>query len=288
VTDETGGSGFARVGIVGLGLMGGSLARSLKQLGTPPWVRGLSLEEEDRQAALTGGAVDECPETIPGFLAELDLVVYCTPLKATLSLMESHRGSLPAEALVTDVVSLKAPILRKAEGLGLKRSFVGSHPMAGGEGTGFRASRSGLFDGAKVWLVPGGADPEAVDRIEGFWASLGAEAVRVEAAVHDQTMAWVSHLPQITANALAKTLAGVGIPSAELGPGGRDMTRLAGSGPEMWIDLLTHAPPALLTGLEAMEEALEELRRMVREERFGEIAETMRRTREWREGRSWS
>ena len=148
------------------------------------------------------GIIDEAMSEPLGFFEGLDLAVYCTPLNATLHLLEAHRDLLDPETLITDVVSLKAPILEKANALDLNASFVGSHAMAGGEGRGFQASRESLFVDATVWIVAGGASQESVVRVEEFWASLGAQGTRVAADEHDDMMAWVSHLPQVTANAL--------------------------------------------------------------------------------------
>ena len=160
--------------------------------------------------------------------------------------------------------------------------------MAGGEGSGFSASRDDLFADSRVWMVADGTPTESVRRIQAFWAAIGAHGTLVEAAEHDAMMVWVSHLPQITANALALALGNAGVERSELGPGGKDMTRLAGSGPEMWKDLLEHAPSTLPEALETVEKALGEIRTLIQEDRGSEVANLMRRTREWFEGTEWN
>jgi len=282
----TRGEQSGRTGIVGLGLVGGSLARSLKALPSPPHIRALSLEPVDLEAGLAARVIDEAMIEPDGFFEGLDLLVYCTPLNATLHLLEAHRDLLDPETLITDVVSLKAPIMERVKRLDLHASFVGSHPMAGGEGRGFRASREGLFIDARVWIVPGGAPEVSVVRVEEFWASLGARGVRVAAEEHDERMVWVSHLPQLTANALALVLCERGIGRKELGPGGQAMTRLAGSAPEMWRDLLEHAPGVLPEAMAAVEHALSDLRNSSGTGDWEMAAELMRRTRSWFEGES--
>jgi len=272
---------FQCVGIVGLGLMGGSLARSLKALGAPPIIRALSRDPLDLKGGLDAGVVDEAPGEPRDFFRDLELAVYCTPLEATLRLLERHRAFLEPETIITDVVSLKGPLLKQAEALELGGVFVGSHPMAGGEGRGFSASRAGLFRDARVWIIPGSAPEERVGRIEELWRALGCRGKRTDAETHDALMAWVSHLPQVTANALAFALKKEGIPRNQLGPGGRDMTRLAGSSSEMWKDLLRHAPDALPEALEATERILSELRGSIGEGEARKIAEIMDQTRRW-------
>ena len=119
------GSWGTRIGIVGLGLMGGSLARSLRALPDPPFVRALSDNPEDLRKGLEAGAIQEAREEGEDFFRDLDLVVYCTPLGATLNLLSNHGKDLEPGTLVTDVVSLKAPVLEAARAAGLRSSFVG-------------------------------------------------------------------------------------------------------------------------------------------------------------------
>jgi prephenate dehydrogenase len=156
--------------------------------------------------------------------------------------------------------------------------------MAGSEGRGFDASRAGLYRGARVWTV---ADPEAegvVSRIARLWRSVGAEPEEVVAEVHDRLMALASHLPQLTANALASVLLEAGVASSELGPGGRDMTRLAASSTRMWRDLLNQAPPELPAGLRALSRALAGISEALDSGAVDEVAALMERTARWRHG----
>src|SRR5690606_37006989 len=101
------------------------------------------------------------------------LVVYATPLGATLGLLERHRDNWPPEALVSDVAGLKAPVAARVRELGLEHRWIGAHPMTGGEASGFAASRDGLFPGSVVWLVHAGAGADARGRIERAWKALG-------------------------------------------------------------------------------------------------------------------
>ena len=279
---------FRRVGIVGLGLLGGSVARDLRRLPERPLVRALSLDSRELEAARLQGVVDEVAEDAASFCAGLDLAVYCTPLNATLELLTAHRPHLREGVVVTDVASLKTPLRDRTEALGLAEAFVGSHPMAGGEGSGFHASRERLFEGARIWLVSEGARPEVATRIRTFWHMLGGQPSFIDAGEHDVLMARVSHLPQLTATALALVLESNGLGRHHLGPGGRDMTRLAGSGPIMWRDLLEHAPTALPEALEALENHLARLRAFLREGRADAVEDLMKQTRAWSRREPWS
>jgi prephenate dehydrogenase len=273
---------FNRIAIAGLGLMGGSLARALKRLPDPPHISATSRDPEEIRAGLDAGVIDEGPGSPERLLQEIDLLVYATPLKATLSLMATHRQFLPASAVVTDVVSLKVPVLTRAEELGLQGRFVGSHPMVGGTGTGFEHSSDMLYQGARIWLVAGskGGVP-LFERIRTFWLDLGGRPAEISMTHHDELMAWVSHLPQLTSNALTLALKRKGLTHGHLGSGGRDMTRLAGSGLEMWRDLLAAAPGSLPRALEAAEEALAEFRALLSSGDLDGITDRMRETRGW-------
>lgn len=275
---------FSRVGLVGFGLMGGSLARDLKGLRDAPEVLALSADPEEVELGRRAGLVDRLPETPEALCQRADLVVYATPLEATLRLLEEHQPHWGKETVVTDVVSLKAPLARAMDELGASRRYVGSHPMAGGEGSGFVSSRAGLFHGARVWLTSTGASKPVQEKVAGFWSALGAVPSWTRPPAHDRLMVWVSHLPQLLANALALALEEEGIPLDDLGTGGRDMTRLAGSAPGMWRDLFRHAPEDLTRALASLEGQLGRLRGLLEEENVGAVAEVMEETRAWWRG----
>jgi len=274
---------FSRVTLVGMGLMGGSLARSLKALANPPFVHGISTELQELEEALRVGALDEGSEPDGMLPSDQDLVVYATPLHTALTLMEEHRDQLlDTGAVVTDLVSLKAPVMERAGDLGLHTRFVGSHPMVGGTGSGFGSSRKGLYAGARVWVVPGEAEPLALSEVEALWEGLEARPARIQAVEHDRRMAWVSHLPQLAANALALAMEAEGFRPEDLGTGGMDMTRLASSSPGMWVDLLESAPPASWEALAALETQISQLRKRLEEGHPEEFRGVMERTRKWR------
>ena len=224
---------FGRVGIVGLGLMGGSLARALAARNVE--VLALDELESSVDAALSEGIVSGRLALESLDLAPLDLLVLATPVDAAVGLLRKVAPILRERTLVTDLGSTKRSVCREAVSLGIADRFIGSHPLAGDHRSGWDAARSDLFVGATVFVTPAGdAPPAHVERLEELWASLGALPVRMDAEEHDRRMAWISHLPQTLASALAATLAHGGISPDELGPGGRDMTRLAASSAEMW------------------------------------------------------
>jgi len=283
-TSEGEGSPSA-VAVVGLGLMGGSLCRALRTTASPPRILGSDTDLAQGSRALDAGAVDLFDPSAESIVGEADVVVYAAPLGTTLELVRAHAPIWKENALITDMVSLKASLVRSAEAGGFASRFVGAHPICGGEASGFTASRGDLFSGATIWLC---ASPEASQsvraRAEAFWRSVSGVPQWSEAAEHDRRMAWVSHLPQLVANALAGALDAAGYSPDELGPGGRDMTRLAGSNPEIWRDLLQASAPVTGTGLTSVSNALNILADLLARREVDRIAEFMARTRSWREG----
>lgn len=273
---------FQRIAVLGLGVMGGSIARALTGTAAAPEVRGWSHDTEERRAALYAGAVTAAPEDLKEVLRDADLVAIALPLKAACRLIaDIAAADLARDATIMDVSGLKAPVARTAAEAGVASRFVGAHPMAGSEASGFPASRADLFEGALVWIV---AEPEAsahTQKVEALWRSMGARPVQTSAETHDRLMSLVSHLPQLAANGLAAALDGEGIRAGDLGPGGRDMTRLAASNPEMWAGLFEGAHPDLVRALRTMAGTLQDVADELERGDVEAIATLMERTRSW-------
>lgn len=269
------------VAVLGLGVMGGSLVRALTEASPRVHRVGWSPSLGERNAALEAGAVDDAPAAWEEAVEEADVVVLALPLEACVGMVAELEGIAPDRATLTDVASLKVPIARAVAGSGLETRWVGAHPMTGSEGAGFGRSDGGLFRGARVWVVRGDAGPEHVERVRALWRSVGADPSDIEADAHDRLMGWASHLPQLVSNALAAELARHGVDAGELGPGGRDMTRLAGSSPEMWGDLLRHAPEGLPDGLRGVAGLLGEMASAVERGDVDALTSRMAETRAW-------
>lgn len=272
-----------RVVIVGMGVMGGSLARALSGLEDGPRVVGTARDPDDLSRALAAGAVHEVIHEADRAVEEGDLVVYATPLRATLALLERHRERWRDGAVITDTVSLKVPVLEAVQRLGVAHRFVGSHPMVGTEGRGFDGSRSGLYHEARVWLVPGGDDPAPLRRVEALWRQVGARPLSTDAEGHDRAMAWCSHLPQLLSNALAGALDVAGFGPGALGSGGTDMVRLASSPTDLWGEVLAASGGAAAEGIRSVGRGLETLAAMLEAGDIDGIVRFMERTRRWKE-----
>jgi prephenate dehydrogenase len=227
-----------RIGIVGLGLIGGSLARSLRRARPEVPLYGVDSDARARELALAAGAVDEAAPLESAELERCSLVVLAVPAAPLVELIEPVARRLPPGAVLTDVCGAKEEICRRAAGQDAA-VFVGGHPMAGTEFRGFEAASATLFAGAVVALCPpvggpAGADAEAaVQRVESLWRAAGAaRLLRVEPELHDRAVTYASHLPYLAAASVVDSLHSAGGATAlasELTAGGfRDTTRVAG------------------------------------------------------------
>ena len=278
------GFSFERVGIVGLGLIGGSLARALRRLDNAPRVVAFNRTREDADRALADGVVNAVADVVSEAVEGQDLVIYATPLDVAREMMRAHSGGW-GDATVTDVVGLKGPLLREAGELGFAAQFVGSHPMAGGTATGYGASTADLFSGETVFVCGGEAEGERIRAVESMWQALGARIRPIDAEAHDRLMVWASHLPQLISNVVARAMAEAGLTVSDLGPGGRDLTRLAESSPEMWTGLFDQASEENVRAIDVVQAGLAAVRKALSERSSEEVAELMRATRGWRRER---
>lgn len=227
-----------RIAVVGLGLIGGSLARDLSAAGHT--VVGYDRDARTLRAVRRAHVISEVlPADLDG-IESCDACVIALPVDATVALLRDRAAKLSRVPVVTDVGSTKASIVRAATAAGLARRFVGGHPLAGDHRSGWRAARRGLFAKQRVYLTPTSASSNsAIRAARRLWRSVGATVIESEAAAHDRLLAATSHLPQVTATALATLLADRGIPRSAMGRGGRDATRLAASSAAVWAPILT-------------------------------------------------
>jgi prephenate dehydrogenase len=224
-----------RVAIVGLGLVGGSLARALTAAGYH--VTGIDwplvVRTARRRGAITEGA------TRAEAAAAAALVVLAAPPATNLRLLRRLAKVARPGLVITDVSSVKGEIARAAARLRLT-GFVGGHPMAGTEKRGFSASTAALFRGAPWWIVPG-PDPRAARQVRAVVRATGARPITIDAATHDRAMAFLSHAPQVVAWALLEAARADPVARRHLrraGTGFRGMTRLARSPRPLWKDIL--------------------------------------------------
>ena len=249
-----------KLGIVGVGLIGGSAALAARRAGFATEVVGLGRTQENLDTALSRGIVDVASRD-PEVLRDCDLVLLATPVRTLALSARQVVSELRSDTVVTDGGSVKAEVVRDCEAI-LGSRFVGSHPIAGTEDSGAAAADATLFQEAVCVVTPSQATrPEATALVRQFWEALGMRVVVMDAQAHDRALAVTSHLPHLLAFALAGVGAGERAALVDLiGPSFRDMTRIASSSPEMWRDILLANADALGDVAGRFGEELEALR----------------------------
>ena len=281
-----------RIAIIGLGLIGGSLALALRRARPGLRIVGVDVDVRARELALQEGAVDEAGWLSDAPLESCDAVVLCTPAQPLIEMLPLVAERMREGALLTDVCGAKERICDKAAGQ-QRVVFIGAHPMAGTEYRGFVAANPALFSGCTVAVCPplGNPDPaarqEGLQRLRDLWNAAGAEKMlEIDPAVHDRAVTFASHLPYLAAAAVVELLldAGETAPlSRELAAGGfRDTTRLAGDGTVGGAAALNRFMPdaarALAEKLRGLADDLERAPDKLLE-RLGTLADERRRMR---------
>jgi prephenate dehydrogenase len=268
------------VAVIGLGMIGGSVARGLTARGIP--ILGYDSNPSHLDAAVSEGVVSY--RLSPGLedIGEADAVVIAVYGDSALDVLGRIERHATAARLITDVGSTKRSIISAAEKLTLGPRFVGSHPFAGDHRSGWAASRADLFEDATVYLCPAkGTLPQAFALAEQLWISLGARPTVIDAVAHDDLLAWSSHLPHLVSTALALALADAGIPRRQLGRGGRDVTRLAASSPEVWTAIALDNAPAIESAVCAVQRELEQFHEALHAGDARALSRRFAKAREW-------
>jgi len=260
---------FREMVVVGVGLIGGSLALAVRKAGLVETVVGVDADPAHREVALATGMVDRATGELTADLARADLVVLAVPVAEIVALLPEVARHTKDGCLITDVGSVKGPILTAGDAAFPDGRFVAGHPIAGRERSGPAAARSDLFEGANWIVTPSPlTTASAVDRVAALWRGVGATVVTMDAGWHDEVFAAVSHLPHLVAYALMDAVLGMarGEERLKFAAGGlRDFTRVAASHPTMWRDIFLMNRDPILRVLAAYREALAGLEVAIRD-----------------------
>ncbi|MBA2412457.1 MAG: prephenate dehydrogenase/arogenate dehydrogenase family protein [Burkholderiaceae bacterium] len=258
-----------KLALIGIGLIGGSLARAAKARGNFNRIIGFDSQSEALLRALGLGVIDEAATSVAQAVVDADLVMIATPVGSIRQILREIAPNLRSAAIVTDVGSTKGSVIEAArEELGAAFArFVPGHPIAGSEHSGFEHSDAALFAGKLFISTPvEQTDARAVVRIEALWHDVGCHIERMTPTEHDNVFAAVSHLPHLLAFALVAHIAGQADADrkfAMAGAGFRDFTRIAASSPSMWSDICIANRVALGNELRSHRELLEGLQRAI-------------------------
>jgi cyclohexadieny/prephenate dehydrogenase len=262
---------FEKVALIGVGLIGSSMAHAMRRVGVASHIAGYSPRAETREKAKAVGFSDSLHDTLASCVREADLVVLATPVGSFGAIAREIAGDLKPGAIVTDVGSVKTAVVRDVgphipEGV----HFIPAHPIAGTEHSGPEAGFAELFDGRWCILTPPpGTDHKAVEKLEAFWRALGSQVDVMDARHHDLVLAITSHVPHLIAYNIVGTADDLeAVTESEVikysAGGFRDFTRIAASDPTMWRDVFLNNREAVLEVLGRFSEDLSALQRAIR------------------------
>ena len=282
--------GFKRIALIGLGLIGGSIAWAARRHEDRPRIVGYARSAESRDLTRGLGFCDEVVDTAIEAVKDADLVILCVPVGAMKAVADEIGPHLKPGCVVSDVGSVKGAVVEALAGLPGHVHLVPAHPMAGTEHSGPESGFAELFDNRYVLVTPiEGGDPDAVKRLTAFWTGLGANVEEMALARHDLVCAVVSHAPHL----IAYTMIGVAddlsrVTESEVikysAAGFRDFTRIAASDPTMWRDVFLTNKQATLEILGRFTEELFALQRAVRRGDGDHLFDYFTRTRAIRKG----
>lgn len=253
------------IAIIGLGLIGGSLALELKKHKLASQIIGISTSPENRQEALRQKAVDVAYEKVGYFLSMVDIIFICTPVKTIETLLVELRKSVSDQVIISDVGSTKEQIVNLAQKIKLK-NFIGGHPIAGTEKSGMKAAQLNLFKNKKWILTPDAkSNSSTLQNLKKILSTIGAKVELMKAKDHDALFAAFSHVPNLISFAMAaslnkKLLSKIDFAGSSL----RDMTRLAASPVAMWRDIALSNSGEIVKGLELFEKKILELKKSLK------------------------
>lgn len=277
--------GFKTASIIGVGLIGGSLALALKKRGLVNKVIGYGRNEERLRSALELGIIDEFTTSLKES-SSAELIVLSTPLGVFEKIVAELALVLKKGTVLIDVGSVKEWVVNKIEKIlpeGVH--FVGTHPIAGSDKTGFENARADLFEGAKVVITPTeNTDKSAIDRVSELWRKVGAFVEFMSAKEHDRVYALMSHLPHLISFCMVNTVAEIDKNLINYaGSGFRSFTRIAKSSPELWGDIFIMNSENILNCLNVFSEKIEEMKKLILDKNLEKLKESIQHAKKLRE-----
>jgi cyclohexadieny/prephenate dehydrogenase len=275
-----------KLSILGPGLLGGSIGLAAKQRKVARRVVMWARRPEAADQAYQIGAADEATHDLAKVVADAELVVLATPIGAMRALAEQMRLGLAEGCVVTDVGSVKYPIVTAlSAALAGRARFVGSHPMAGSEQSGIEAARRDLFDNAVCIVTPReDTDKAALQVVYDFWKAIGCSVKTLAPQEHDEIVARISHLPHVVAAAVVNVVCSDGShPLNFVGPGFKDFTRIAGGPFEMWTEICLENREEIGRALDALMEELGKMRAVVKNGDAVELRTMLKRAKHFRD-----
>lgn len=278
---------FDRIGIVGLGLIGGSIGIEVKKRNISRYVYGFSRKISTMKKARSKGIIDRYFLSFEKMISSVDFLIISTPIKVIENYFLKVK-KVNSSLLITDVASVKETIVKKAEEiLGKNSKFIGSHPIAGSEKSGIDAVEEGLFEDKPVVITPTkNSDKNCIKKVEFFWKSLGANVYFLKPDVHDKILGFTSHLPHFLVFSLIETFISQKNKKEMVkyfGTGFFDTTRIGKSNPDMWRDIFFSNKEFLLYWISEFEKILKKMKNLLEKDRMSEFMKKLKKIKEVRE-----
>ncbi len=275
------------IGFIGFGLIGGSIAKAIRTYHPQIRMMAYMRSQDTLQKAVQEGVIDQACTQVDKDFTACDLIFLCAPVETNARYLELLKPMLPKTCLLTDVGSTKTDIHEKVDALGLTAQFIGGHPMAGSEKTGYENAKAHLIENAYYILTPGeGLKKEIVDEFAKFVSSLKALPLVLDYRQHDYITACVSHLPHLIASSLVELVRELDGPEElmkQIAAGGfKDITRIASSSPDMWEQICMTNSDNILKVLEHYQGQLERLRNEISGKESEKIHEFFSASRDYR------
>jgi len=272
--------------ILGPGLLGGSIGMAARHRKVAQRVAIWARRPDAADEAFKLGAADDAGTDLRRAVVDAELVVLATPIGAMRSLAEQIKSFLPENCIVTDVGSVKYPIVNAlSDALHGRARFVGSHPMAGSEQSGIEAARRELFDGTVCIVTPReDTDKDALQKVFEFWKAIGCGVRTLPPQEHDAIVARISHLPHMVAAAVVNVVCSDGShPLNFVGPGFKDFSRIASGPPDMWTEIALENRQEIGRGLDHLIEELGKLRTALENADAIELRAMLKRAKHFRD-----
>jgi prephenate dehydrogenase len=277
---------FNKITIIGVGLIGSSFALSVKKQGFNGIITGIGRSTDNLKKAKELGAIDSYTSDHAEGVKDADLILLASPVGQFEEIMESINGHLKTGAIVTDVGSVKAGVIKKVESMIPDTAFfVGTHPIAGNECSGAEAATDNLFYKAKCIITPTpGTDKGAFEKIVDLWKSVGTRTVIMSPEEHDLIYSAVSHLPHVIAYALVNSVSEVKENILEYSGGGlKDMTRIALSPSELWRDICCYNKDNILSSLDKFSLTVAKLKQHIIDSDWASLEKEFQKAKEARQ-----
>ncbi len=276
------------VGFIGLGLIGGSIARTIRRVHPEYKLIACNRTRSTLVNALADGTLNTAVDDVDESFSGCDIIFLCMPVSVNIQYLEKLKDLIPSSCIITDVGSVKTSIHEAAASLGMEDRFIGGHPMAGSEKTGYANSTDRMLENVYYMITPAeSSDPVKVDELKALVSDMGAIPVVLDYREHDRVTAVISHLPHVIAYTLVNLLRtsddSEGLMRSLAAGGFRDITRIASSSADMWESICIENSGPILSAIDDYIRSLTETADAIRSKRRGDLHRSFEEAKEYRD-----